>query len=614
MMSGLPRPFEAGEIGILIAEVRGDKQHDKQIAYQAAILNAIETTTELREVAKVRLLQRFLPADLEEQHTEAIRLGKLLHATFVLQPNAVAGFEEPWITIIDQPAFTSSLFLSGSFATSQLGQPDELALPRDVVQMARCTLAVLLYRKGSYEAAVEDLEAIFKAPGIPKAAPLQPDLRVMYGNALLGVERIGDAERAYRQAIELDPKNAVAHNNLGWTLGLQGKFDECLSEARKAIELRPNYADAHMTLATALRHKGQLDAAIAEFREAIKFGTDLPYVHMGLGNALSAQHRGDDEALHELEYAIKLDPNYGPAYVNLGVYYGERKHYKEAIATYKKGIDLLRKDRERVLIDDSSEAKSENLTPLLAVAYLDLANDHLALVRAEDGSYNDVIGEFRETIRLAPKLPQAHYGLGNALGLSGSLEEAIGEFREAIKLKPNYDAAYNDLAVALEKSGGFDEALVEHQNAISINPSYENHFSFSVFLFARGRIDEARDETQQALKLKPDSPDGRMKLCQILVFQASNEAVNACRSAVELNPSSPDAHEFLGLAFVRQNQVDNAVTEYKKAIELKPDVAEFHYNLGLELMAVAGGVQQARNEFATANHLNPTIQIPPFAK
>jgi Flp pilus assembly protein TadD len=155
---------------------------------------------------------------------------------------------------------------------------------------------------------------------------------------------------------------------------------------------------------------------------------------------------------------------------------------------------------------------------------------------------------------------------------------------------------------------------VEHQNAISINPSYENHFSFSVFLFARGRIDEARDETQQALKLKPDSPDGRMKLCQILVFQASNEAVNACRSAVELNPSSPDAHEFLGLAFVRQNQVDNAVTEYKKAIELKPDVAEFHYNLGLELMAVAGGVQQARNEFATANHLNPTIQIPPFAK
>jgi tetratricopeptide (TPR) repeat protein len=278
----LPEPFRSGEVGILIAEARGDENHERQTAYQAAILHAIEATPELRDIVKVRLLENMLSADIEKQQTEALRFGRLLHASFVLQPNAVAGFEEPWITIVDQPAFTSSHASMGSFATVELAQPDNLRLPRDVLQLAKCTLALLLYRQHEYEAVLKNLDDLFNSPDMPEAAPSQADLRVLYGNTLLGVGRISEGEIAYREAIKLDARTVEGHSNLGWALGLQGQFDESADEARKAIELRPSLADAHVTLGVAMAHSGRLDEGIAEYK--VSFAntlSDVLYDYVG---------------------------------------------------------------------------------------------------------------------------------------------------------------------------------------------------------------------------------------------------------------------------------------------------------------------------------------------
>jgi hypothetical protein len=88
---GLPKSFKDGEIGILIAEVPGDSGQQRQAAYARAIHETLQGEPKLSEVAKVRLLERPLPADPERQHLAALKLGRWLHAAFVLRPSTVEG-------------------------------------------------------------------------------------------------------------------------------------------------------------------------------------------------------------------------------------------------------------------------------------------------------------------------------------------------------------------------------------------------------------------------------------------------------------------------------------------------------------------------------------------
>jgi Flp pilus assembly protein TadD len=61
-------------------------------------------------------------------------------------------------------------------------------------------------------------------------------------------ERYEDAEQALLQAIEVNSQNPYAHNALGLTLREQGRFAESRASYERAIELDPKYARAHFNL------------------------------------------------------------------------------------------------------------------------------------------------------------------------------------------------------------------------------------------------------------------------------------------------------------------------------------------------------------------------------
>jgi hypothetical protein len=98
---GLPPAFAKDEIGILVAEVPDQPNREQQTAYQNAIIDRIRSIQQLRDVVKVRLIERPLPFDLLEQQTEALKIGLWLGATFVLRPFAVEGVQEPRLTVVN---------------------------------------------------------------------------------------------------------------------------------------------------------------------------------------------------------------------------------------------------------------------------------------------------------------------------------------------------------------------------------------------------------------------------------------------------------------------------------------------------------------------------------
>jgi Flp pilus assembly protein TadD len=69
--------------------------------------------------------------------------------------------------------------------------------------------------------------------------------------------------------LELNPKQANAHNNLGVMLGRMGRTDEAIAHYRKALDIDPLETDHLENLVSALVKAGRWDDATAALRNAL---------------------------------------------------------------------------------------------------------------------------------------------------------------------------------------------------------------------------------------------------------------------------------------------------------------------------------------------------------
>jgi arylsulfatase A-like enzyme/Tfp pilus assembly protein PilF len=99
-----------------------------------------------------------------------------------------------------------------------------------------------------------------------------PDALIALGNAYTLAGRLADGLRTFRHLIDLDPKNAVAYENLGAT-ELQAKdFKGAEASLRKAIELDPDLAGAYTALGVTLASTGRKSEAIDAWKRAADLG------------------------------------------------------------------------------------------------------------------------------------------------------------------------------------------------------------------------------------------------------------------------------------------------------------------------------------------------------
>ena len=91
------------------------------------------------------------------------------------------------------------------------------------------------------------------------------------GYFLYVADQLDEAEAILRQALQLDPGNKAAHNNLGLVLGTQGRLDESLVEFRSVGD----EASARANLAYVHALNGAFDQAEAEYHRALELNSQL---------------------------------------------------------------------------------------------------------------------------------------------------------------------------------------------------------------------------------------------------------------------------------------------------------------------------------------------------
>ncbi len=82
----------------------------------------------------------------------------------------------------------------------------------------------------------------------------------------LKLNKIDEAIKNYKEAIEHDPNSADAYNGLGYSYYAQGKPGSAIDAFQTAIKLNPDHDDAHAGLGYTYLTVGDTDSAMQQYR------------------------------------------------------------------------------------------------------------------------------------------------------------------------------------------------------------------------------------------------------------------------------------------------------------------------------------------------------------
>ncbi|MFM6382393.1 MAG: tetratricopeptide repeat protein [Microcystis panniformis] len=284
------------------------------------------------------------------------------------------------------------------------------------------------------------------------------------GETAQAQKKYPEAERIWRQIIQLDPNSAVAFSNLCAALFRQNKLDEALIFCQKALALDPKLPETYNNLGLVLYNQKKLTEAEEMYRRAIALDDKNVYAYNGLGAVLANQKKLT-EAEEMYRRAIALDDKYVGTYYNLGNVLRDQKKLTEAEEMYRRALAL----------DDQS-----------VFAYNGLGNvlrDQKKLTEAEE--------MYRRALALDDQSVFAYNNLGNVLSDQKKLTEAEEMYRRALDLPDDttgtpttaHTLAHNGLGLLLQEQGKLEAAIAEFEKATKIDPKFE---------FASNNLQEAR--------------------------------------------------------------------------------------------------------------------------
>lgn len=256
--------------------------------------------------------------------------------------------------------------------------------------------------------------------------------------------------------------------------------------------------------------------------------------------------------------------------------------------------------RDEVTLWTDVVAKSPNKgRPRLSLGY----------AYARRGRLDDAIREYREAIRLAPWLADAHNNLGAAHMAQGRVEEAMREYEEALRMDPRLAGAHNNLGAALLTRGDVPAAISSHLEALRLDPaSSEARHNLGRAYEAAGRLEDAEREYAEAVRLDPRMADTRARLEAVRRARAGRAAPFPSGAGTpERDTAAAEARASVGIAHLGQGRLDDAARELREALRLDPGRAQTHFALGF-VLAQQGRRAESVEAYRRAEEIEPSAE------
>jgi len=304
-------------------------------------------------------------------------------------------------------------------------------------------------------------------------------------------------------------------------------------------------ADSTFAEPRRLLEQGKFAEAVAALEELRKSKPELPGLSRELG---IAYYRGGDylNAVANLQRAIKEDPNDSEAtqLTGLSLYLagkpGEAIPYLEKVqswyssanvdAAYILGVSYIQ--TKNYPQARAAFAKMFGVPTESAASYLFTAR---MLLRLDFGPVAEEYGQ--KAIALDPKMPLAHFLLGELYLYQSKIPETIAQFQQELAINPGHAATYYKLADAYSRVQKYDDAEKLLQRSIWLDATASGPY------ILMGKVLEKKGEPALA--------------------------VRSLQRAISMDPNNSISHHLLGQAYRDLGRTEDAERELKLAEQLQ---------------------------------------------
>ncbi len=147
-----------------------------------------------------------------------------------------------------------------------------------------------------------------------------------------------------KKALKKNPDYPDINNLMGVALSLSGRYKEAMTYFVRAIKSNPEYIEGHINYALTLNQLGEIEKAGEEFEIAEKLelerDSEMEKVEFSVRARIANVHKEaavlyasierDDEAIAELQKALRFAPNFHDIRTLLGKMYIKKGDYAEA--------------------------------------------------------------------------------------------------------------------------------------------------------------------------------------------------------------------------------------------------------------------------------------------
>ncbi len=355
----------------------------------------------------------------------------------------------------------------------------------------------------------------------------QVELHTRQAQEYLRTNRPELAAREFQAIVALDPNNADARGNLGVLLFFQGDYAKAAPELRAALKLRPGLWRIQALLGMCEKRIGEIPAARTDLEQAFpKLQEEKLRVQTGL----------------------------------------------ELVEIYNGSNDLDKAAGVAGVLRELRPTDTEILYTAHQI-YSNLADETMLAVALT-----------------APKSARMHQLMAHEMARQGNIAGAIAQFREALRIDPRLPGLRFELAEALNSSKDAAEqaqAEGEYKAALAANPFDEKaHCRLGEFALGRSELKEALAHYSRAVELQPDDADANLGLAKVLLSMDEPAKAQALleRSA-KLEPFNSVTRYHLAAAYRNEGRMDDArreLAEFKRLKGMKQKLREIYQEMRVE--------------------------------
>ena len=250
------------------------------------------------------------------------------------------------------------------------------------------------------------------------------------------------------------------------------------------------------------------------------------------------------------EEAIRIDPNYAPAYAGLADY-------------YRASLELA-----PLLSMPESEKyakKALELDPSLSHAHLALGSVSFF----GDWDWSRAETEFKRALELNPSDAEAHRTYSNFLAALGRESEAQAEIRQAQALDPLYITTQITAGWIFYFARHYDKAIERCRAALELDPnSVGGYDCLGTGYLAKGAYEQAIDACQKAVRLSENAPARAVGLGEAYALAGKkSEANEVFRQLRERSRQSYVSPVFLARLYLTSGDRPHALDQLEEAYQ-----------------------------------------------